>query len=128
MKTLAASAAAFALLYSASALAGDDLTVRVPAPSSYTMYRSEFRDYAYSYDLSNGKAIRFIQFGRQFFAQLEDEPRTEMFPIAPGQLVTAAGTRVEFNRDGSEVTIRNYEKLSVADAASGKDITVIASR
>jgi len=128
MKTLAASAAAFALLYSASALAEDELTVRVPAPSSYTMYRSEFRDYAYSYDLSNGKTIRFSQFGRQFFAQLGDEARTEMFPVAPGELVTAAGTRVAFNSDGSQVTIRNYEKLSIADTASGPNITVIASR
>jgi len=128
MKTLAASAAAFALLYSASVLAGDELTVRVPAPSSYTMYRSEFRDYAYSYDLSNGKTIRFSQFGRQFFAQLGDEARTEMFPVAPGELVTAAGTRVAFNSDGSQVTIRNYERLSIADAVRGQNITVIASR
>jgi hypothetical protein len=128
MKTLAASAAAFALLYSASALAGDDLTVRVPAPSSYTMHRSEFRDYAHTYALSNGKTIRFTQYRRQFFAQLGDEPRAELFPVAPGALVTAAGTRLEFNYDGSEVTIRNYEKLSLADAASGRQITVLASR
>jgi hypothetical protein len=128
MKTLTASAAAFALLYSASALAGDDLTVRVPAPSSYTMHRSEFRDYAATYELSNGKNIRFTEYRRQFFAQLGDEPKTEMFPVAPGQLVTAAGTRLEFNNDGSEVTIRNYEKLSLADAASGRNLTVVASR
>ena len=68
MKTLTASAAAFALLYSASALAGDDLTVRVPAPSSYTMHRSEFRDYAATYELSNGKNILFTVYRRQFFA------------------------------------------------------------
>jgi hypothetical protein len=128
MKTLAASAAAFALLYSASVLAGDDLTVRVPAPSSYTMHRSEFRDYAATYELSNGKTIHFAQRGRQFFAQLGDEPRTELFPVGPGTLVTAAGARLAFNGDGSEVTIRNYEKLSLADAASGRNLTVVASR
>ena len=128
MKNLAASAAALALLCSASALAGDELTVRVPAPSSYTMHRSEFRTYAYTYDLSNGKTIRFTEYRKQFFAQLGDEPQTEMFPVAPGELVTAAGTRIEFNNDGSEVTIRNYEKLSIADAASGRNITVVASR
>lgn len=128
MKILAAGAAAFALLYSASALAGDELTVRVPAPGSYTMQRSEFRDYAYTYDLSNGKTIRFTQYRKQFFAQLGDEPQTQLFPVAPGELVTAAGTRVAFSNDGTEVTIRNYEKLSLADAASDHPITVIASR
>lgn len=128
MKTLAASAAALALLCSASALAGDELTVRVPAPSSYTMQRSEFRAYAYTYDLSNGKTIRFTEYRKQFFAQLGDEPQVEMFPVAPGELVTAAGTRIEFDNDGSEVTIRNYEKLSIADAAGGRHITVVASR
>jgi len=128
MKTLAASAAALALLCSASALAGDELTVRVPAPGSYQMHRNEFRDYAYTYGLSNGKTIRFNQFRRQFFAQLDDEPRTQLFPVAPGVLMTAAGTRVEFSNDGSEVTIRNYEKLSIADAHSGSNITVVASR
>ena len=128
MKSLAASAAVLALLCSASAVAEDELTVRVPAPGSYTMQRSEFRDYAFAFDLNNGKTIRFSQFRRQFFAQLDDQPKTEMFAVAPGTLVTAAGTRVEFNSDGTEVLIRNYEKLSGADAASGRPITVIAAR
>jgi len=128
MKTLAACAAALALLCSASALAGDELTVRVPAPSSYAMHHREFRDYAYTYDLSNGQTIRFTEYRKQFFAQLGDEPRTEMFPVAPGALVTAAGTRIDFNNDGSEVTIRNFEKLSLTAAPGGRNITVIASR
>jgi len=128
MKTLAASAAAFALLCSASALAGDELTVRVPAPGSYQMQRSEFRDYAYTYDLSNGKSIQFTQFRRQFYAQLDGEERAEMYPVAEGVLMTAAGTRIEFNRDGSGVTIRNYEKLPMAVAPTGSNITVVASR
>ena len=127
MKTLAASAAAFALLCSASALAGDELTVRVPAPSGYQMQRSEFRDYAATYDLSNGKSIQFSQFRKQFFAQLDGEARAEMFPVAEGVLVTAAGARIEFSRDGAGVTIRNYEKLPMALAPTGSNIT-IASR
>lgn len=128
MKSLAASAAAFALLCSASALAGDELTVRVPAPSTYQMQRSEFRDYAYSYDLSNGKSIQFTQFRRQFFVQLDGEERAEMFPVAEGVLVTAAGARIEFNRDGTAVTIRHYEKLPMAAAPGDSNITVVASR
>ncbi len=128
MKNLAAGAAAFALLCSASALAGDDLTVRVPAPASYHMQRSEFRDFAYTYDLSNGKSIAFTQSRRQFFAQLEGEPRAEMFPLAAGVMITAAGARIEFNSDGSGVTIRNYEKLPMAVAPAGSHITVVASR
>lgn len=128
MKTLAASAAALALLWSASALAGDELTVRVPAPGSYTMQRSEFRDYAYTYDLGNGQTVRFSQFRKHFFAELGDEARTELFAVAPGALVTAAGTRVEFNNDGWEVTIRHFEKLSAAAAPGGSNITVIAAR
>jgi len=127
MKTLAASAAAFALLCSASALAGDELTVRVPAPSAYQMQRSEFRDYAATYDLSNGKSIQFSRFRKQFFAQLDGEARAEMFPVAEGVLVTAAGARIEFSRDGAGVTIRNYEKLPMALAPTGSKIT-IASR
>jgi hypothetical protein len=126
MKTLAASAAAFALLCSASALAEDALTVRVPAPGSYPMQRNEFRDYAYSYQLSNGTSIAFSQFQRRFFAQPDGEVRTEMFPVAQGVLMTAGGARFEFNRDGSALTIRNYEKLALA--ARGSQITVTAAR
>lgn len=128
MKILAASAAAFALLCSASAVAEDQLTVRVPAPGSYQMPRGEFRDYAYNYALSNGRNIRFYQYRRQYFAQLDDEARTQMFPQAEGVLMTAGGARIEFNRDGSAVTIRNYEKLPMAQAPSGTGITVMASR
>lgn len=128
MKTLAASAAAFALLCSAAALAGDQLTVRVPAPGSYTMQRSEFRDYAYTYDLSNGQTIRFSGFRQRFFAQLDGEPKTELFAVAPGTLVSAAGTRVEFNDDGTQVTIRNFEKLSLAASPGGSPVTVLAAR
>lgn len=127
MKTLAASAAAFALLCSASALAGDELTVRVPAPSGYQMQRSEFRDYASTYDLSNGRSIHFSRFRKQFFAQLDGEPRAELFPLAEGVLMSAAGARVEFVHDGAGVTIRNYEKLPMAQAPAGSNITV-ASR
>lgn len=128
MKTLAASAAAFALLCSASALAEDGLTVRVPAPSGYQMNRSEFRDYAFTYDLSNGKIIHFSQYRRQFFAQLDGEPAAEMFPLAEGVLMTAAGARIEFSRDGAGVTIRNYEKLPMAVVPAGSHITVVAAR
>lgn len=128
MNTLAASAAALALLCSASALAEEELTVRVPAPGSYQMNRGEFRDYAFTYALSNGRKIYFSQYRKHFFAQLDDESKVEMFPLAAGVLMTAAGSRVEFNNDGSEVTIRNYEKLPMADAPRGSNITVVASR
>ena len=127
MNTRAASAAAFALLCSASAMAGDQLTVRVPATASYQMNRNEFRDYAYTYELSNGKSIRFSQFGSHFYAQLEGEARAEMFPVAGGALVTGSGARIEFSRDGAGVTIRNYEKLPMAVAPTGSNIT-LASR
>ena len=128
MKTQAAYAAAYALLCSASAMAGDDLTVRVPAPGSYHMFRAEFHDYAASYELGNGKSIAFSQSSKQFFAQLDGLARTEIFPVAQGVLVTAAGTRFEFNGDGSAVTIRNYERLPMAVAPRGSGITLVATR
>lgn len=128
MKTLAASAAVLALLCSASALAGDELTVRVPATGSYQMTRNEFRDYASTYELSNGKSIHFSQFRKQFYAQLDGEQRAEMFPLGEGVLMTAAGARIEFSGDGAAVTIRNYEKLPMAVAPIGSNITVVASR
>ena len=128
MKILAASAAAFALLCSASALAEDELTVRVPAPSSYQMPRGEFRDYAFTYELSNGKRIRFQEYRKQFFADLGDEPRVQIFPVAQGVLMSAAGARIEFNNDGSALTIRNYEKLDTAQARAGTAVTVVAYR
>lgn len=58
----------------------------------------------------------------------DDQPKTEMFAVAPGALVTAAGTRVEFSSDGADVAIRNFEKLSLAAAPGERNITVIASR
>ncbi|WP_426319373.1 hypothetical protein [Pseudoduganella sp. R-43] len=47
----------------------------------------------------------------------DNQPKTDMFAVAAGALVTAAGTRVEFSSDGADVTILNFEKLSLADAA-----------
>jgi hypothetical protein len=128
MKAPAAAAALLTLLCSAPALAGEDLTVRVPAPGSYYMPRSEFRDFAYNYELSNGKEIRFTQRRKQFFAELDGEPRAELFPLAPGVLVTAAGARVEFSADGQELTIRHYERLPMKLALKGRNITLVARR
>lgn len=128
MKILAAAAAALAVCCSGSALAEPDLTVRVPAPGTYRMTADEFRDYAYSYELSNGRSVAFARKARRFYVALDGERADELYPLAQGVLMTAAGARIEFNPDGSAVTIRHYEKLPMAGTPAAANITVVALR
>jgi len=128
MKTLAATAAAVVLFSSGSVLAEPtDHTVRVPARGDYRMSADEFRDYASTYHLSNGQSVEFSRQFRRYYVALGGGQSAEMFPLAQGVLMTAAGARIEFNGDGSAVTIRNYERLPMAVAPKAGNIT-LASR
>ncbi|WP_342120946.1 hypothetical protein [Pseudoduganella sp. OTU4001] len=129
MKTWAAGGALIALLFSASALAEDNLSsVRVSAPGSYKMPRAEFREYSYRYELSNDMHIRFSQSRQRYYAELDGEPAIELIPVSPGVLVTTTGSRVEFSAMGAALTIYNFERLSPKLAALGKDLTLVAAR
>jgi hypothetical protein len=120
--------AVLALLASGFAAAEPGTTVRVPAPSGYKMTPDEFKDYAWRYDLSNGRQIEFSRNFRHYVVALDGEQSTELYPIARGVFMTAAGTRIEFQQDGASVLIRNYERLPMTTAMKDTDVTVVAGR
>jgi hypothetical protein len=133
-KTLLTIAAAIALTslptaYAAPQAQGEakDASVHIKAPDGFRMRPQEFEDYAYPYHLSNDDTIQFSQRVAHYFAQVSGQKKTEMFAVAPGVFMTAAGTRVEFRDDGFTVLISNYERLPMAGVLPA-DTTVIAGR
>lgn len=88
-------------------------SVQIKAPAKLVVEPGEFDDYAYSYNLSNGASIAFSQRGRRYFARLDGEARTELYPRGDGAFVTGAGARVEFADKGATLVIRNYERLAI---------------
>lgn len=107
--------------------ASDGDTVQIKAPSRYKVDVREFEDYAYSYELTNGKTIKFTRGVQKFYAQLDGEARTEMTAEGPGQFLTSKGALVQFRDDGETVGIRNYERLAVSEKLSA-DTIVMAKR
>jgi hypothetical protein len=131
MKKLMMLSAVAALLVGGSALAAgpDDPTIQIKAPSTtYKLYNGEFKDFAHNYALSNDKYIRFTQSGRQYWARLHGENKVQLYPIAANVFVTAAGARVEFQEQGDQVVISNYERLPMAVAMSETNVRVVARR
>ncbi len=133
-KTLLTIAAAIALTslstaYAAPQVLGDAKSdsVQIKAPGDFHMKPQEFEDYAYNYYLSNDDVIKFSQNVAHYYAQVRGERKAEMFPIAPGVFMTAAGTKVEFGDDGFSVTISNYERLPMANVLPA-DTMVVAGR
>lgn len=86
-------------------------SVQIKAPDGFRFKPQEFQDYAYFYALSNGDKIKFSQKVAHYYAEIKGNPKVEIFPVAPGQFVTGAGTRLTFANQGDDLTIDNYERL-----------------
>jgi hypothetical protein len=128
--TLLAVAAAFALTSLSVVAAPQDSkteSVQIKAADAFKIKAQDFQDYAYTYHLSNDDDIHFSQRVTHYYAEIRGEKKTEMFAVAPGVFVTAAGTRVEFQDDGYAVTISNYERLPMAQALPA-NTTMVAGR
>ncbi|SFU88838.1 hypothetical protein [Pseudoduganella namucuonensis] len=91
-------------------------TVQVQVPASYRLAPGEFDEYAYTYQLDNGKRIKFTQRVRTYYTQLEGEPKVQLLAVAPGHFVTPSGARIAFTEEGATVGIRNYERLALGTA------------
>jgi len=133
MKTTLLAVAAALVLTSLSATAvaapqdGKNASVQIKAPDGFKFKVQDFQDYAYTYRLSNDDDIHFSQRVAHYYAEIRGQNKTEMFAVAPGVFVTAAGTRIEFQDDGYAVTISNYERLPMAQALPA-NTTVVAGR
>ncbi len=134
-KILLTIATAMALTSLSSAYAGPQVvgdaksdTVHIKASEGYRMPPQEFDDYAYNYYLSNDDTIKFSRRGvAHFYAQVRGDSKAEMFAVAPGVFMTAAGSKIEFHDDGFSVVISNYERLSLANVLP-VGTTVVAGR
>ncbi len=133
-KTLLTIAAAMALISLSTAYAGPQVqadakseTVQIKASEGFHMQPQEFDDYAYNYYLSNDDKIKFSRRVSHYYAQVYNEKKAEIFPVAPGVFMTAAGTRIEFQDAGFSVVISNYERLPMASTLPA-DTMVVAGR
>ena len=89
-------------------------SVQIKAPPGFRFEPQEFGDYRYSYALSNGETIRFTQRVAHYYAQIDGNPKVEIFPVGPGKFVTRAGVELAFADQGYELAIDNYERLPMA--------------
>jgi phospholipase/lecithinase/hemolysin len=89
-------------------------SVQIKAPSGFRFEPQEFGDYRYAYALSNGETIRFTQRVAHYYAEIDGNPKVEIFPVAYGKFVTSAGTQLNFSEQGYELAIDNYERLPMA--------------
>lgn len=132
MKTAMLGAALAAVLSIASvahAAGPDNESVKITAPvaADFKFKPMEFQDYLYSYALSNGEQLKFTQKVAHYYAEIRGQRKVEIFPVAPGEFVTHAGTRIVFSDDGAELSISNYERLPMM-AQLPADTTVVALR
>jgi hypothetical protein len=128
----AAAAVAFATVsfaHAAPQAAGEQAdSVQITAPANYKAAPGAFDDYAYAYQLDDGRIIRFTQRVTTFYAQLKGEPKVQIFARAPGVFMTAAGTRIQFRDTGETVAITNLNRMQAAGAAADDGKVYIASR
>jgi len=82
----------------------------------------EFKDYEYTYVLSNGEVVRFSRRVGRFFVAIKGQPTVEIFPAAAEQFVTSDGARLVFTDAGDKLTIDHYELLQ---AASGVQVAAL---
>ncbi|MYM69988.1 gel scht [Pseudoduganella sp. FT55W] len=126
-------AAALSITTLAHAAGPDNESVKISAPvaTDFKFKPQEFSDYLYSYQLSNGERLRFTQKVAHYYAQLDGQKKVEIFPVAPGEFVTHAGTRISFADAGFELTIDNYERLPMSAQRAAQlpaGTTVVATR
>ncbi|NVM75634.1 hypothetical protein FHW83_001421 [Duganella sp. SG902] len=122
-------AAALSITALAHAAPPDNESVRIGAPAAndFKFKAQDFSDYLYSYALSNGDQLKFTQKVAHYYAEIKGQKKVEIFPVAPGEFVTQAGTRISFQDNGYELTIDNYERLPMA-AQLPANTTVVAAR
>ncbi|WP_343728540.1 gel scht [Duganella sp.] len=122
-------AAALSITALAHAAPPDNESVKISAPAAadFRFKPQDFSDYLYSYALSNGDRLKFSQKVAHYYAEVNGHKKVEIFPVAPGEFVTQAGTRISFQDSGYELTIDNYERLPMT-AQLPANTTVVASR
>ena len=122
-------AAALSITTLAHAASPDNESVKIAAPAAgdFKFKPYEFQEYLYSYALSNGDKLKFTQKVAHYYAEVNGHRKVEIYPVAPGEFVTQAGSRISFTEDGDALTIDNYERLPMA-AQLPANTTVVASR
>jgi hypothetical protein len=82
----------------------------------------QFKDYEYTYVLSNGDVVRFSRRVGRFYVTLKGCPEVEIFPTALDKFETEGGARLVFTEEGDKLTIDRYEEVR---KASGVPITAM---
>ena len=84
------------------------------AIAAYRLAPQEFYNYEQRYLLENGMVLSFHEKRRHYYVQYRDETPLEIFPLAEGVFMTAAGSRMEFKEEGDIIAISHLELLPYA--------------
>jgi hypothetical protein len=72
---------------------------------------SQFKNYEYTYFLSNGDVVRFTRRVRRFYVTLKGRPEVQIYATALDKFETEGGAKMVFTEDGDKLTIKRYEEL-----------------
>ena len=100
-------------------------SIQVPAPSErFRVTREDFKYYKGNYRLSNGRHMWISDFGRHFYAEVDGEPRVELYPVGYNVFVVRDSDRVlmfdqMYQGEINDVVIR------ARTASTGSDLAAI---
>jgi hypothetical protein len=108
----------------------DDSSVSVPAARAlhYQMQPDEFRPYHNTYMLANGQRISFENKLTKLYATLDRGRPVRIYATSQNTFVTDAGVRFDFQDDGENIAISDFQKLPRARAAADGTTIMVARR
>jgi hypothetical protein len=106
----------------------EDSSVSIPAARAqhYQMQPDEFRPYRNTYKLANGQRISFDNSLTKLYATLDRGRPVRIYAISQHSFVTDSGVRFDFQEDGEDIAISDFQKLPLARA--GGDGTIMMAR
>lgn len=94
----------------------EDSSVSVSAQRAqhYQMQPDEFSPYRNTYMLQNGQRISFDNRLTKLYATLDKGRPVRIYAISQTSFVTEAGVQFDFQNDGSDIAIADFQKLPLA--------------
>lgn len=110
---------------------GDSVQVKIGKDrvqtEPYVLAPREFSTYAQPYQMETGQVLMFEQQRHRYYAQVRNEARVEIFPLASGVFSSANGTLFVFRDDGESLAVSHLERLPFAGNNLIDPVRVIVS-
>lgn len=88
--------------------------VEVRGKTEYKLAPHEFDNYVGTYRFDSGDVMKVWQRGAHYYSQLNKQQAHQLQATAAGRFSATSGATLEFSEDGSQVAVRQLDKLMVA--------------